>query len=198
MRPTRSLPVRQQGVVLLIALIVLVAMSLAGVALIRSVDTTVVVAGNLAFSQSAVQAGDSGIVAATEWLESKNTGPALSTTDTAAGYYSSAPSVEPDWHDKASWTASAVLNGGNPDASGNIVRYVIHRMCDTPDATWNADTQRCGTFPSRKTREGGSNRVDAPPYEPPPMLFYRITARVEGPRNTVNVIQSTVVLTIPS
>jgi type IV pilus assembly protein PilX len=198
MRPIRSLPGKQQGVVLLIALIVLVAMSLAGVALIRSVDTTVVMAGNLAFSQSAVQAADSGVAAAAEWLEKKNTGEILSTTDTAAGYFSAAPSTEPNWHDKAAWTASAALNGGNPDASGNIVRYVIHRMCDTPGAAWNADTQKCGTFPSRKTREGGSNRVDAPPYEPPPMLFYRVTTRVEGPRNTVNVIQSTLVLTIPS
>src|SRR4051794_33864237 len=49
---------RQQGVVLLIALIVLVAMTLAGIGLVRSVDTGNMVAGNLAFKQGATLAGD--------------------------------------------------------------------------------------------------------------------------------------------
>jgi Tfp pilus assembly protein PilX len=39
----------QQGVVLLMALIMLVALTLAGIALVRSVDTTNLIAGNLAF-----------------------------------------------------------------------------------------------------------------------------------------------------
>ena len=44
-----SHPTRQHGVVLFIALIVMVALSLAAIALIRSVDTTNAVVGNLAF-----------------------------------------------------------------------------------------------------------------------------------------------------
>jgi Tfp pilus assembly protein PilX len=39
----------QRGVVLLVALIILVALTLAGVALIRSVDTANIIAGNLSF-----------------------------------------------------------------------------------------------------------------------------------------------------
>ncbi|HLB44195.1 MAG TPA: hypothetical protein VJK49_02320, partial [Candidatus Limnocylindrales bacterium] len=58
----------QRGVVLFIALIVLVAMSLAGVALIRSVDTGSVIAGNIAFRQTAMHVGDNGIEAARTWL----------------------------------------------------------------------------------------------------------------------------------
>jgi Tfp pilus assembly protein PilX len=49
----RPVPRRQRGAILFIALIVLVAMSLAGIALMRSVDTNVLIAGNLAFRQSA-------------------------------------------------------------------------------------------------------------------------------------------------
>ncbi|MGZ5651056.1 MAG: pilus assembly PilX family protein, partial [Usitatibacter sp.] len=64
----RSLRNRQQGVVLLIALTVLVAMSLAGVALMRSVDNTVVVAGNLAFKTASVQVADYGSQQAVTWL----------------------------------------------------------------------------------------------------------------------------------
>jgi hypothetical protein len=45
---------RQRGVVLFIALIVMVAMSLAAIALIRSVDTTNILIGNLAFRQSSI------------------------------------------------------------------------------------------------------------------------------------------------
>ena len=48
----------QRGVILFVALIVLVAMSLTGIALIRSVDTNVLVAGNLAFRQGATAAAD--------------------------------------------------------------------------------------------------------------------------------------------
>ena len=47
-------PRDQRGVALFVALIVMVAMSLAGVALIRSIDTTTSVTGNIAFRQSAL------------------------------------------------------------------------------------------------------------------------------------------------
>src|SRR3954462_15093002 len=45
---------RQRGVVLFVALIIMVALSLAAVALIRSVDTTSNVIGNLAFRQASI------------------------------------------------------------------------------------------------------------------------------------------------
>jgi Tfp pilus assembly protein PilX len=179
--------------VLLIALIVLVAMSLAGVALIRSVDTTVAVAGNLAFSQSSVQSADRGIVEAAKWLELKNTGPALATTDVGNGYFSSAPNPEPDWHKLTSWTGASKVVG--TDASGNEVRYVIHRMCLTPGIGWNGN--QCARAPGKIGGEGASQQNSALPFEGTPMLFYRITTRVDGPRNTVTVIQSSVILPVP-
>ena len=51
----------QRGVSLVIALIALVAMTLAGLALMRSVDTTNLISGNLAFRQSALNATDVGV-----------------------------------------------------------------------------------------------------------------------------------------
>src|SRR5256714_7192687 len=50
----RSVPLRQRGIVLFVALIVMVALSLAAIALIRSVDTTTTVIGNLAFRQASI------------------------------------------------------------------------------------------------------------------------------------------------
>ena len=55
---------RQRGTALFVALIMLVAMSIAAVSLVRSVDTTVVITGNLAFQQTALQVVDYGIEAA--------------------------------------------------------------------------------------------------------------------------------------
>jgi type IV pilus assembly protein PilX len=59
---------KQRGVVLFFTLIALVVMSLAAVALIRSVDTSTMIAGNLAFRQSGGSSTDTGIEAAIAWL----------------------------------------------------------------------------------------------------------------------------------
>jgi type IV pilus assembly protein PilX len=55
---------KQRGVVLFFALVALVIMSLAAVALIRSVDTSTMIAGNLAFKQAAASSGDAGLESA--------------------------------------------------------------------------------------------------------------------------------------
>jgi large-conductance mechanosensitive channel len=61
-------PRRERGVVLFIALLVMVALSLAGIALIRSADTATIVAGNLAFKQAAAAAVDRSIEQAVDRL----------------------------------------------------------------------------------------------------------------------------------
>ena len=66
--PARSMRASQQGVVLLVALVVLVALTVAGVAMMRSVDTATLVTGNLAFEEVATQAADQGIQAAMDLL----------------------------------------------------------------------------------------------------------------------------------
>src|SRR5450759_2125205 len=82
-------PIKQRGVVLFIALMALVAMSLAAVALIRSVDTNTIIAGNLAFKQAATAAADSGLESAITWLASTSIANAssLNADVTANGYY---------------------------------------------------------------------------------------------------------------
>src|SRR4051812_32753519 len=74
MRPQSRLPRRQDGVVLFIALIVLVAMTLAGIAMIRSVDTALGIAGNMAFKQATLQGTDRGIKTAADWLGNNSSG----------------------------------------------------------------------------------------------------------------------------
>lgn len=143
---------KQHGIVLFFALIALVVMSLAAVALIRSVDTSTMIAGNLAFKQSATTAADAGIENAVAWLAAtqqaektagrdvyKDAAHAFNISNAAVGYYSNADSA-------LDLTASAVWNAINPaltftdlagnvktiglsDASGNTILFVIQRMC---------------------------------------------------------------------
>lgn len=191
----------QEGLVLFIALIVLVAMSLAGVSLMRAVDTGTVVAGNMAFKQSAIMVADRGTQNAVQWLQANSAGAVLQNTNTGAGYFSSRPVVEPNWFDPASWSESAAVNGGAPDASGNVVRYVIHRMCTQPDTAYNGMNggvaNECALFyAASAAASGGSMAVGAPQFIGSPQIYYRITTRVEGPRDTVSVIQTSVLVSI--
>jgi Tfp pilus assembly protein PilX len=183
---------RQQGVVLLIALTVLVAMSLAGVALMRSVDNTVVVAGNLAFKTASVQVADYGSQQAITWLQANSAGTGLHNTNLGRGYYSARPPDEPVWYDVNTWQDAFSLNGGVADASGNVIRYVIHRMCTNADV---APDETCSMyFPKSTVTEGGSKATGAPAYDGIPQVYYRVTTRVEGPRNNVTVVQTSVLI----
>src|SRR3954452_11884361 len=58
----------QHGIVLIIALIVMVALSFAGVALVRAVETTTAVVGNLAFRQAAISPANLAVETATAAL----------------------------------------------------------------------------------------------------------------------------------
>ena len=185
---------RQEGIVLLVALIMLVAMSLAGVALMRSVETAVIVAGNFAFKESGIQVADRGVQEAARWLTVNSTGNTLYNNNPSSGYFSALPDTDPDYFDLANWGSTVLMNGGTPDASGNIVRYVIHRMCNMPDTPYNDPNQSCGQQLSNLTTSGGSKRRDATRFQGPPILYYRVTTRVDGPRNTVTVIQTSIAL----
>ena len=186
----------QRGIVLFISLIVLVAMTLAGIALMRSVDTAVVVAGNMAFKQAAVSGADRGTQEAVRWLETNSAGTTLFDAIPTAGYTSSIPPglAEPDWFDINNWGSAFVLNGGAADAAGNVVRYMIHRLCD---ATGNPNSTTCGLYYGTSTGgAGGSMAVGSPLFLGTPQLYYRVTTRVDGPRGTVSVIQSSVLVAL--
>lgn len=164
---------RQSGIVLFIALIALVVMSLAAVALIRSTDTNTLIAGNLAFKQSATTSADAGIEAAIAQLitmrdATANVGVNVNTnashtynvTDLNArpGYHSSVCEVYntttnqcttplDDLLDDSVWAAStknAVQLA--TDSSGNTVSYIVQRMCKKPGlAVDNADCLSSGS-----------------------------------------------------
>jgi len=197
-RSRRAAKRSQHGVVLFISLIVLVAMSLAGIALMRSVDTTVMVSGNIALKQSAILGADQGTQAAVVWLEANNTGGTLQ-NNISSGSYFAALSMDPvDWFVDSSWVDAKLVNGGAPDYAGNTISYLIHRQCtlagayDSVGNTCAAIDQSVG---GSVLTEGDSFKAGVTTaFARSKQLYYRITTRVKGPRNSVSIIQTTVSL----
>jgi type IV pilus assembly protein PilX len=80
-----AIPRRQRGVVLLIALIMLVMLTLGGIALFRQMGAGVLVARNLTFRNAALVGSDRGVEAALIWLTTS--GADLDTGSAANAYY---------------------------------------------------------------------------------------------------------------
>ncbi len=188
---------------LFIALLVMVALSLAGIALIRSADTATVVAGNLAFKQAAVHAVDRSVEQAIAALFEPGTAIADTKGDfLAQNYYACVrntagtgcivPGAEPipeipDALTTMTKFAAATLNTGlvPTDAAGNKSYYVIERMCANGGSplpgNCNLSSLAMGADAGTQHYEGLVRPGDA---------YYRVTVRVEGPRNTVAYAQA--------
>ncbi|MEO8627908.1 MAG: hypothetical protein ABI612_07370 [Betaproteobacteria bacterium] len=192
---SRPLPQGQRGVILVIALIVLVAMTLVAIGTLRSVDTSSVVAGNLAFKQSTLGGTDVAVETAYQWLMSNATGATLQSDHPAEGYYSS-QGAEPDWSAESSWTGALCMNSCAADADGNAAWYIIQRMCTQPNQAYNSATNSCA-----QSEGGGAGGLSnnsagyaANKFTGASSLYYRVTARVTGPRNSVSVVQAIIAI----
>jgi len=193
---------RQSGLSLLIAMIVLVVMSMAAIGLIRSVDTGVLTAGNLAFRQSATHAADSGVEAARTWLLLNASN--LGADSPANGYYATSMVTRDLTGNATPGDASNDVQWGGGEArclagqiAGNTVCYVIHRMCGVAGPL-NATT--CSTKPGTRggSSLGGTRQMQT--YQPGSWSsvsaygYYRVTVRVAGPRNNVSFVQAYLVI----
>ena len=190
---------KQTGAVLIMTLVVLVLMTLGAIAMVRSVDSSVLIAGNLAFQQSALQSSQNGVEQAVTWLEA-NAANLSGTAAAGAGYAANwgaslGPAAGGSWVDY--WAnvllPTTLVRTLATDASGNTVSYIVQRLC--PDSTSfisSAEDSGCASYrlppsacSSGKTK-GSSFACQ--------LTQYRITARVVGPKNTVTYVQSIVAL----
>ncbi len=198
--------VKQQGLVLFFALIALVAMSLAAAALIRSVDSTVLVAGNLAFKQAATLSADASIANASNYINTN--GLTLGTSIPTSGYYASTTSDTSaanylDLRAESTWTnlKSQLITGNvldgidatGKDTSGNTIRYVVQRMCRStgvPTPTQIANNCLTGIAVTGGNSNKNCNIGGCGNSNTAPSIMYRITSRVTGPKNTSSLMQA--------
>ncbi len=185
---------KQEGVVLFIALMVLVALALAAVALVRSADTANIIAGNLSFRQGAVSAADIGVAAATQKFSATASGVfALDTNTTAsapANCYSSTrlsedaskPGVPVLLTNKSAFDSTYTACKINVAGSNEVVRYIIDRQCITGTVTpdvknYPNDCQFLATSTKSKSDNDLHTGVESIP-------LYRVTVRVDSAKNT--------------
>lgn len=185
----------QQGMVLLVALVVLVAIMVAATAMMRSVDTATLVSGNLAFQQAATNAADRGVEQAIAMLRQKRTDGTLDANDPSNGYFAKLRTDEGDnpaagqsWEQFWQANMRTVAFDAGEDAFNNQIWFVVHRICNAPAApNMGGD---CVASP-RVMREGaGDPNIGAPPIVAATALYYRITVRVVGPRRTESYVQT--------
>lgn len=174
---------------LLIALIMLVAMTLAGLAMMHGTGTGLWVAGNLAFRKTATSVADDGVEAARAWLTDPAHNSEILKSDIPEGaYYSSWDATfKPAEHD---WETNSRLLTSD-DGLGNEIRYVVHRLCKTAGQAANAVDQQCVTvsMPSPSKGGGGGGGYGEGVLTTSIQPYFRVTARVRGLRNTVSYIQ---------
>ncbi len=189
MMPNRP-PARtaQRGYILLLVLVALSAMMISGIALVRSMDTSQLMAGNLAARNATLHSADLGVQQAVTWLQGQATTGALNADARANGYY--AEGVDQAWNSASFWTICG--NCTTQDAAGNSVSWVISRMC-TAGGSPNANGNACSTL-SGTSAVGGSYSSDAINFTGSPLYFYRITVQVRDSRNTSTLSQAFVTL----
>ena len=189
-------PARERGIVVFVALIAMVLLSLAAVALMRSVHTNTLVVGNLAFRQAAVSLSTAAVEKAVYDLFPPTRTIADTNHDLARNYYATHQAGED------ANGIPAVLRGQNPPAcqppwqvmtdaaTGNTVCYVIERMCrdglkalpEPAGADW------CEMIPPKQAYAREAQQKKGIPL--PKIPYYRMTVRVDGPGNSVSFSQA--------
>ena len=214
-RQTIHVRSRHRGMSLLFALLALAALSLAGVALVRSVNTSALVIGNLGFKQDATSASSRATEQAIQWLL---TNAAILDADHAAnGYYATAlDTLDPtgrittaanklglvNWDSDgcayavAGTFAGCTLLPSSPplEANGNSSRYVIARLCQKAEAMSGTNpcakpaTATVSVSPQHGEIKVGKHNPDPVSISP----YYRIIVRTVGARNPVSYTETIV------
>lgn len=218
MQFTSSQPVRgtarrraERGISLIFALLALVAISLAAVALVRSVDSGGLIVGNVAFKQEALASAERASEQAVTWLTPRIGVATLHADSVGAGYYATsldnldvtgqgstaAARAVVDWDDDncaayASGSYGVCMKPRLPKvtlAGGNVATWVITRLCAQAGDPQSVGVDCAAPLVSssgQSTAKGDYN------YSKPENLvdeafsqYYRIVVRAQGARGTV-------------
>ena len=183
----RYLPSRQRGIVLVVTLIALMILLLTSVALIRSTDANLQIAGNLAFKRDLINQAERAV----PQIQTVFTTGALSgvgareNTSVANNYYATVQAS----NDSGIPDVLMAIDDSNANniydaASGVTIRYVIDRMCLAQGAI---TAQTCNLAGNDTPPACDAPCQQLPTYYP----VYRLTLRVTGPKNTEAYLQTT-------
>jgi Tfp pilus assembly protein PilX len=186
----RTLPSHQRGVALFVALIGMVVLMLAGLAIIRSVDASAGVAGNVAFRQATIPAVNQAVEQAIEDLFHDKI-VVITANDAAHRYYATLQAGEKangspailsgNYTSMAAAYTAAGLPAPYVDATSGVeVRYVIERVClpDVMAGGGGNSYQYCDLLPPKVSKAGTDNKPGIPV---PPIPNFRITVRADLP-----------------
>jgi len=193
---------RQRGVVMIITLLALVIMLIGSVALARSFNTSLLTAGNLAFKRDLVNQAERASAAALNRLTGTgalSTLAARAADSTALNYSADMLPTNAQGIPNAllSATAFAAVGVASNDIvvadQGVTVRYVIDRLCNAAGTELAlGPAANCSVGRSPDARGGSASEINRATL--PPQVLYRLSVRVDGPRNTQAFFQTTFAL----
>jgi type IV pilus assembly protein PilX len=186
---------RQRGVVLIFSLIILLILTIGAVALMRSMNTSLFSAGNLAFRRDLMNQGE---LAVSNVMTQFKIGGGLSTSAVttasvpALNYSALALTTNSQGIPNAllnnatfatvGTSANDITTGASADV---VIRYVIDRLCTTAGTSTGTLCVQSSASPPG----GLANGTQALP--PPSATVYRLSVRVIGPRSTQVFLQTT-------
>ncbi|HEY1325528.1 MAG TPA: hypothetical protein VGI14_01230 [Casimicrobiaceae bacterium] len=188
--PRRSLR-RQAGVALFVALISMVVLSLGAIVLIRSMETTLGAAGNIAFRQASMSPVNDAIERSADALFYTKSITDTGAVDLANHYYpallaatdlpNGMPAILGGDYPPPAYDGAGL--GSRTDPAGYEIRWVIERVCvpgyvgaAPPDILQNCDLLPPKLSPARTTM-----KLTAPKI--PPFPFYRVSIRIDEPNS---------------
>jgi hypothetical protein len=197
-------PTRQRGVVLLFCLIILVILLAGGVAVMRSMNSSLFSAGNLAFKRDLVNQGELAVSKAMQAFKTGGLATSTLTSNSVPAENYSAVQLKVTTNNlgipdvllkKTGLTGKDVTNadftptGGAITGGGGVtVHYVIDRLCNATGSFATLGNSACVSAPSTTQVTGGTAGMARP--EIPPPAIYRLSIRVDGPRDTQVFLQS--------
>lgn len=185
--------IKQRGVILLLTLLAMVVLLISSVALLRSFDTSLLLSGSLAFKRDLVNQGERGIAQAIVYFNSG----ALSTDSarlasipginySASILTSNSMGIPEALLGTTNFAAAGMSGTDITDSStGVTIRTIIDRQCSAVGAF---STATCSYVPGYSD-SGGTNWLKKSGAEYVPT--YRVSVRVDGPRNTQVFLQTT-------
>jgi len=171
----------EQGVTMLVVLVLLSVMLLGGMALAKLTEVGTLASGNTAFKDASIQASEVGLNTAFQKVQ--DLAVADEETDADGWYFATIQDADAAGIPDVDFDAAEEVTVGS-----YTMHYVVERMCEVADVSDTLRECLVKQIPDpNKSRRAGPEALD-----PPNSKQFRVTIRVTGPKNTQTWVQSLV------